>query len=53
MKNGYETLLVSPQDAIGERRAKEYVLTGKPFTAQQAEQWGLVNEKRTPDFKGC
>jgi enoyl-CoA hydratase/carnithine racemase len=30
--------------AIGERRAKEYLLTGKPFTASQAEQWGLVNE---------
>jgi enoyl-CoA hydratase/carnithine racemase len=30
--------------AIGERRAKEYLLTGKPFTATQAEQWGLVNE---------
>ncbi len=30
--------------AIGERRAKEHVLTGKPFTAQQAELWGLVNE---------
>jgi len=30
--------------AIGERRAKEYLLTGKPFTAAQAEQWGLVNE---------
>ncbi|WP_048440282.1 enoyl-CoA hydratase/isomerase family protein [Caenimonas sp. SL110] len=30
--------------AVGERRAKEYVMTGKPFTAAQAEQWGLVNE---------
>jgi len=30
--------------AIGERRAKEYLLTGKPFTAAQALQWGLVNE---------
>lgn len=30
--------------AIGERRAKEYLLTGKPFTAAQAQQWGLVNE---------
>jgi enoyl-CoA hydratase len=30
--------------AIGERRAKEYALTGKAFTAQQAELWGLVNE---------
>ena len=30
--------------AIGERRAKEHILTGKPFTAAQAEIWGLVNE---------
>jgi enoyl-CoA hydratase/carnithine racemase len=30
--------------AIGERRAKEQILTGKPFTAAQAELWGLVNE---------
>ncbi|MES2631416.1 MAG: enoyl-CoA hydratase-related protein [Pseudomonadota bacterium] len=30
--------------AVGERRAKEYVMTGKAFTAAQAEQWGLVNE---------
>ncbi|MDP3619746.1 MAG: enoyl-CoA hydratase-related protein [Ramlibacter sp.] len=30
--------------AVGERRAKEYVMTGKAFSAAQAEQWGLVNE---------
>lgn len=29
--------------AVGERRAKELILTGRPFTAQQAEAWGLVN----------
>jgi enoyl-CoA hydratase len=29
--------------AIGERRAKEITLTGRPFTAQQAYEWGLVN----------
>jgi len=29
--------------AVGERRAKEIILTGKPFTAHQAHQWGLVN----------
>lgn len=29
--------------AMGERRAKELLLTGRPFTAQQAMQWGLVN----------
>ncbi len=30
--------------AVGERRAKELILTGRPFTAQQAQRWGLVNE---------
>jgi enoyl-CoA hydratase len=30
--------------AVGMRRAKEIILTGKPFTAEQAERWGLVNE---------
>jgi enoyl-CoA hydratase len=30
--------------AVGERRAKELILTGKPFTASQAHAWGLVNE---------
>ncbi len=29
--------------AVGERRAKELMLTGRPFTAQQAAEWGLVN----------
>jgi enoyl-CoA hydratase len=29
--------------AVGERRAKEVILTGKPFTADEAYQWGLVN----------
>jgi enoyl-CoA hydratase/carnithine racemase len=26
------------------RRAKEIILTGEPFTAAQAEDWGLVNQ---------
>jgi len=30
--------------AMGERRAKELLHTGKPFTAQEAAQWGHVNE---------
>lgn len=30
--------------ALGERRAKELILTGKPFTAAEACAWGLVNE---------
>ena len=29
--------------AIGTRRAKEILLTGLPFTAEQALAWGLVN----------
>ena len=29
--------------AIGERRAKEMILTATPITAQQAHDWGLVN----------
>ena len=30
--------------AVGERRAKELILTGKPFSAAEACEWGLVNE---------
>ena len=29
--------------AVGERRAKELILSGLPFTASEAEAWGLVN----------
>jgi len=29
--------------AIGERRAKELILSGLPFSATEAEAWGLVN----------
>lgn len=29
--------------AIGERRTKEIILTGKPFDVKQAHEWGLVN----------
>ncbi|HTZ77888.1 MAG TPA: enoyl-CoA hydratase-related protein [Stellaceae bacterium] len=29
--------------AVGERRAKEIVLTGKPFSAEQAYEWGVLN----------
>lgn len=29
--------------AVGERRAKELILAAKPFTAQQAYAWGVVN----------
>ena len=29
--------------AVGERRAKELILSGTPFTAAQALEWGLLN----------
>jgi len=29
--------------AVGERRAKEIILTGRPFSAQEAHAWGMVN----------
>jgi enoyl-CoA hydratase/carnithine racemase len=34
--------------AVGERRAKEIILSGQPFSAQQALDWGLVNELCEP-----
>ena len=34
--------------AVGVRRAKELILTGTPFTAEQALEWGMVN-KVCPD----
>ena len=36
--------------AVGVRRAKELILTGTPFTAEQALEWGMVN-KVCPDDK--
>ena len=35
--------------AVGMRRAKELILTGKPFTAEQGYEWGFVNEVLEPD----
>jgi enoyl-CoA hydratase len=29
--------------AVGERRAKEVMLTARPFSAEQAYEWGMVN----------
>ncbi len=34
--------------AVGERRAKQIILTGAPFTAQQGHEWGMVNEVHAP-----
>src|SRR5512135_3156366 len=30
--------------AVGERRAKEIIMTARPFSAQQALDWGVVND---------
>ena len=35
--------------AVGERRAKEIILTGRPFTAAEALEWGVVNRVVEPD----
>lgn len=35
--------------ALGERRARELLLTGEPFDATQALQWGLVNQLCEPE----
>lgn len=35
--------------AVGERRAKELILSGKVFTAQDALDWGLANRVCPPD----
>lgn len=35
--------------AVGERRAKELILSGLPFSAEDGERWGLVNRVLAPD----
>ena len=35
--------------AVGNRRASEIILTGKPFTAEQGLQWGLINSVFDPE----
>ena len=35
--------------AVGVRRAKEIMLTGAPFTVQQAHEWGMVNRICDPE----
>jgi enoyl-CoA hydratase len=34
--------------AVGERRAKEIILTGRPFSAREAHDWGMVNRLCAP-----
>jgi enoyl-CoA hydratase/carnithine racemase len=36
--------------ALGERRAKELMLTGRPFSAQEALDWGVINQQCTPSM---
>jgi enoyl-CoA hydratase/carnithine racemase len=35
--------------AVGERRAKEIILTGRPFGAEEALQWGVLNRVSPPE----
>src|SRR6266404_4386417 len=35
--------------AVGERRAKEIILTRRPFTAAEAYEWGMVNRLCAPN----
>ena len=35
--------------AVGARRSKELIMTGAPFNAAKAADWGLVNELCAPD----
>ena len=35
--------------AMGGRRAKELLMTGRPFTAQQALEWGMLNRVCEPE----
>lgn len=35
--------------AVGERRAKELILTGRSFSAEQACEWGFANAAYPPD----
>jgi enoyl-CoA hydratase/carnithine racemase len=35
--------------AVGERRAKEIILTGRPFTAREAYEWGMLNRVCAPE----
>ena len=39
---------INMPNAVGERRAKEIIFTGQPFTAQEAYEWGLVNKVCEP-----
>ena len=35
--------------AVGERRAKEIILTGRPFSAAEALEWGVLNRVVEPE----
>jgi enoyl-CoA hydratase len=36
--------------AVGERRAKEIILTGRPFGAEEALAWGMLNRIAAPEM---
>jgi enoyl-CoA hydratase len=38
--------------AVGGRRAKELILTGRPFSADQALEWGVLNQVCEPGADG-
>ena len=40
---------VNLPNAVGERRAKEIILSGRPFSAEEAMAWGLVNKICEPE----
>jgi enoyl-CoA hydratase len=40
---------VNLPQAVGERRAREIIYTGAPFSAEEALAWGLVNRVCDPD----
>ncbi len=35
--------------AVGSRRAKELILTSRPFSAEEAHDWGMINTLWAPD----
>jgi enoyl-CoA hydratase len=35
--------------AVGDRRAKEIILSGRPFSAKEAFEWGMVNRLCSPE----
>jgi len=53
VRRGLVAAIVMPDlvRQVGDRRARQLLLTGEPISASQALHWGLVNSVRQPD--GC